>query len=326
MNQEKIYDRILKITNSNSIESIELVQKLWSDYGRLERLKLNAGENSSLILKLIDLKNRLNHPRGWNTNRSHQRKLDSYRVEINFYKNYKFLADSNSYFPELIYSSFDDDLIILVLEDLKEAGYPKALQSAGENEIKLCLKWLANFHAKGFNASNKGIWQKGTYWHLGTRQDEFNKMSNSHLKKYANKIDQVLDSAKFKTIIHGDAKLANFCFSNNSDKVAAVDFQYVGFGTPAKDLVYFLGSVLDDEGLENYFDNYKANYYIELEKSISKNELELNFLDIRNDIERMWELAVADFERFLLGWMPNHRKLTSFSKKITDQVLERISN
>ena len=56
-------------------------------------------------------------------------------------------------------------------------------------------------------------------------------------------------NCKFKTIVHGDAKLANFCFSHDLSNVAAVDFQYVGGGCGMKDVAYFLGSCLNDQEL-----------------------------------------------------------------------------
>jgi Ser/Thr protein kinase RdoA (MazF antagonist) len=56
-------------------------------------------------------------------------------------------------------------------------------------------------------------------------------------------IDQVLNNCSYQTIVHGDAKLANFCFSKEG-AVSAVDFQYVGGGCGMKDVAYFLGSCL----------------------------------------------------------------------------------
>ena len=43
-------------------------------------------------------------------------------------------------------------------------------------------------------------------------------------------------------LAHGDAKVANFCFTNDQHAVAAVDFQYVGGGIGTQDVIYFLGS------------------------------------------------------------------------------------
>ena len=78
--------------------------------------------------------------------------------------------------------------------------------------------------------------ERGTYWHLATRQEELQSMQNLKLKKHAHKIDDYLRNLKFQTLVHGDAKLPNFCFGEES--VAAVDFQYVGPGCGLADLWY----------------------------------------------------------------------------------------
>ena len=92
-----------------------------------------------------------------------------------------------------------------------------------------------------------GLWECGSYWHLGTRPDELAALEDGPLKTTAPLIDQALRQSQFQTIIHGDAKLANFCFARhhntaNGSTVAAVDFQYVGAGCGIKDVTYFLGS------------------------------------------------------------------------------------
>ena len=97
-----------------------------------------------------------------------------------------------------------------------------------------CVSWLAGFHAQNLNADPAGLWESGTYWHLETRPDELKRLDDPVLKQAASSIDQKLKDTKFQTLVHGDAKLANFCFSDDGNQVAAVDFQYVGGGCGMK--------------------------------------------------------------------------------------------
>ena len=223
----------------------ETIQSLWSGYGKIVRLKNTSGE--SLIAKHINPPTTNHHPRGWNTNASHQRKLRSYLVELHWYKNYAALCSENCKIPKLISAESTDNEHLIILEDLTASGFPKIKSKLNFSEVKVVLSWLANFHATFFNHKGNGLWPIGTYWHLATRQDEWDAMQNGKLKNFAAKIDETLNNCTYQTLVHGDAKVANFCFSNAGDKVAAVDFQYVGKGCGMKDVIYFLGSCLSDE-------------------------------------------------------------------------------
>jgi thiamine kinase-like enzyme len=66
------------------------------------------------------------------------------------------------------------------------------------------------------------------------------------LKEAAPVIDEKLNTCAYKTFVHGDAKLANFCFAPDG-QVAGVDFQYVGGGCGMKDVAYFIGSCLNEK-------------------------------------------------------------------------------
>ena len=89
-------------------------------------------------------------------------------------------------------------------------------------------------------------------------------------------IDNKLNDCKFKTFVHGDAKLVNFCFAKDGH-VAGVDFQYVGGGCGMKDVAYFIGSCLNErdcEYLENQiFDTYFD--YLQIAMKERNEELEV---------------------------------------------------
>merc|ERR1719373_100887 len=91
--------------------------------------------------------------------------------------------------------------------------------------------------------------------------------SHGGLKARAAEIDARLNAAKYQTFVHGDAKLANFCFSQDDSRVAAVDFQYVGGGCGMKDVAYFMGCFSDGDGFRDkeglvdfYFEQLRAFY------------------------------------------------------------------
>ena len=268
---------LLSLTNSEKILNLELIQKLWSGYGSLTRVTL---DNNSVIAKLIKFPNIQEHPRGWNSDLSHQRKAKSYRVEINWYKEHNNEV-KDAYSPRYISSGESNDTKYLILEDLRQKGFvPK--NSINLKQVKLCLKWLANFHAKYLGTTPNGLWQMGTYWHLDTRPEELMVLADEELKRAAPLIDQKLNSSKFQTLVHGDAKLANFLFNQN--EVSAVDFQYVGGGVGVKDLAYFLSSIYNENELYQYEKQHLDYYFQELNMALNS----FNFTIDSPLLEKEW--------------------------------------
>lgn len=316
-------DYLLKITESTDCREIEIIQSLWSGYGKISRYQLDNILHPTVVIKHISLQASGEHPRGWNTTNSHDRKVKSYKVETHWYKEWSELCTQDCKVPTLIGSFSEGDDQWIILEDLNPT-YPLRKGQLHLSEVKVCLTWLANFHSTFLYHTPVGLWEVGTYWHLDTRPDEFNKMKHQELKSKAHIIDELLNTCTYQTIVHGDAKLANFCFSEDGKKVAAVDFQYVGSGCGIKDVAYFLGSCLSSSECEFYENELLNFYFLELEKSLDTSKVNIDFKALEQEWREMYPIACTDFTRFLLGWMPTHQKVNPYSLTIMNSVLSRL--
>ena len=316
---------ILKSTAASAITGKTRIQSLWSGYGEISRLFLAGSETNSVVIKHVVLPKEVNHPRGWNTSYSHQRKVTSYQVEMHWYQHYESTCALFCRVPKLLHCESAGSEHLMVLEDLNEAGFPDRKQHLNTPEIYACLRWLANFHAAFLNQKPKGLWEVGTYWHLDTRPDEWDAMEQGSLKKYAHAIDARLKQARYQTLVHGDAKVANFCFTNPQSEVAAVDFQYVGGGCGIKDVAYFLGSCLDEDALAAREVELLAFYFKALETAFEKHNGQVDFDEIEQEWRSLYAFAWADFNRFLLGWMPAHQKLHRYSKRLSELAIEQLN-
>ncbi len=325
MNQE-LTNIILQATGAQSIGSTEIIQNLWSGYGQIIRVKLNGGEYTSIVVKHVKLPDATKHPRGWNTDFSHQRKLKSYKVETAWYEFWNQNCDDDCRTPHILDLKHIGEEVIMVMEDLNASGFSRRMHSVSWAEIKTCLKWLAQFHATYLQQTPDKIWDVGTYWHLKTRPDELKIMDDQKLKAAAPAIDQLLNSCKYQSFVHGDAKLANFCFSEDGKQVAAVDFQYVGGGCGMKDVAYFIGSCLyedDCEAMENqildfYFDNLKT--------AVITKHPDIDFKELEQEWRELYPVAWTDFHRFLKGWSPDHWKINSYSERLSREVIAQLNN
>ena len=210
----------------------------------------------------------------------------------------------NARIPQCYGVHQDGDQVLLVLEDLDAAGFSERRSFVNESQWKSCVRWLAQFHAAGMGMNPQGLWETGTYWHLETRPDELERLDDFELKQAAHAIDQKLRSAKFQTLVHGDAKLANFCFQPDGDEVAAVDFQYIGGGCGMKDLAYFVGSCFRDEEAEHREEEALDCYFQFFAEAIKSYVSGVSAKEVEADWRPFYRVAWADFHRFMKGWVP----------------------
>jgi hypothetical protein len=318
---------LLDITNSSDCTEVEVIQSLWSGYGKISRVELIEADRQTVVVKCISLSQVTHHPRGWNTDLSHQRKVKSYRVETSWYEQWSRECSSLSKIPQFLGSFSQNQDQWIVMEDLN-AEFPLRKSKVTFSEVKTCLRWLANFHGSFLGKLPDGLWEIGTYWHLDTRPDEWALIEDVDLKSKAHLIDKKLNDCQHQTIVHGDAKLANFCFSADGQKVAAVDFQYVGGGCGMKDVAYFLGSCLSGEENEMYEGELLNFYFAEMRMAITDSPIakKEDFEAIEEEWRALYPCACADFTRFLLGWMPTHQKVNDYNLKMLQQVLAEVGN
>jgi len=327
MNIPKIVlDEILTLLKAKKVLKEEVIQNLWSDFGKIIRLHLESEKYPTAVLKFINPPKIFNHPCGWNTTTSHHRKLKSYTYEDNFYKFFSSICnkDNHSAVPKHLGTIKTESTSWLILEDLNRKGFNQTKQTIGLREAKFFINWLANFHAKFFNIKSNKLWKVGTYWHLETRKEEFKNIKNEKLKNIAVEINNKLNNSKYKTFVHGDAKLANFLFSDKLNSVAAVDFQYVGIGCGMKDLAYFTGGIFNEDQCRKYEDEILDYYFTILKKALNKKSHQINFPDLESEWRGLYPFAWADFYRFLLGWQPDHWKINKYGLDMIDIVASKI--
>ncbi len=313
---------IARICGASDATLVQSIQSLWSGYGQILRVHLSP-QDHSVVVKFVSPPHKSEHKYGWTGDISHQRKLSSYENELNWYQGAGQECGADIRIAKLIGSSSSETSWTFALEDLDAAGFAIRKHQVNEAQLSNCLKWLANLHGRFLSDSSSsaeryGLWPIGTYWHLATRPDEYEAMPNGDLKSAAKHFDRKLNDARFQTIVHGDAKLANFCFSSIGE-VAAVDFQYVGGGCGVKDVAYFISSCFSDSECEKRETQLLDCYFGHLADAIKDAEY-------ANAVEEEWRslypFAWADFHRFLSGWSPGHWKIHSYTKRLTERALK----
>ncbi|MEM6293062.1 MAG: phosphotransferase [Myxococcota bacterium] len=314
----EIQARVCAAVGADAVTGTHVVQSLWSGYGTIVRCTVD-GPIGSVIVKRVQWPTARTHPRGWSSDRGHARKVRSYAVEQAWYRDFAPRCDVGCRVARCYVAEALDDGVFLILEDLDAAGY--GARPAGDDAVAhACLRWLASFHATFLQTSPDGLWPVGTYWHLDTRPDELAAMPDGALKNASSRLDAALRTGP-QTLVHGDAKLANFCLRPDASAAAAVDFQYVGGGSGIKDVAYFLGSCFDEDAMEAKAGPMLDEYFAALRHALQARRPDVDADAVEAHWRSLYAVAWTDFVRFLQGWSPGHWKLHRYSRRIAAEVL-----
>ena len=315
--------QLLVQLQAERVQRYTTVQSLWSGYGAIWRVWLDDGSRTVILKHVLPPAEDI-HPRGWNGEVSKLRKWRSYQVECQWYECEQ--PNDSCRWPRAYWVSIDHQQAMMALEDLDAVGLDQRLQPVvSENHCQLALAWLAQFHARYLGRDPSDLWPRGTYWHLQTRPDEYEAMPAGDLREAAKPLDEMLQQAQFKTWVHGDAKVANFCFGRESESPAAVDFQYVGGGVGVQDVAYFLGSCLDESALFRLGETLVDFYFEQLSLALRRDGCSAQHVAaVVVEWRHLYPVAWADFERFLAGWSPQHSKRNRYSELQTALALRAL--
>lgn len=290
---------VRRLTGARHARRADRLQSLWKGYGEVVRYTLDGASVPAVVVKCVQPP----ADRGL----SHRRKLRSYAVEQCFYTRY-----APRFGGRLARVWGAEELgagWVFVFEDLVAAG----LSPHHPGPRDAILRWLARFHATFLGDPGVGLWETGSYWHLATRPDELAQMAPGPLRDAARALDARLAGARFQTLVHGDAKPANFLGSER--EVAAVDFQYVGRGPGVRDLAYTCRTE-DRHDTERQLAVYFAALRTWLPDHIDADALE-------DEWRALFPVAWADYQRFLAGWAPDW-PVPRHCHALTRQALQRL--
>jgi len=293
-----VLDWIAEVMGARRARRAQHLQSLWGGYGELFRVELEGGVAPTAVVKWV------RPPGSAQATVSDTRKRRSYEVEAAFYRDFAARCDDTCRVARLYGSRTVGGESLFVLEDLDAAGFPQRHDDADPTSLDACLSWLAAFHARFLSDPGDGLWPIGTYWHLATRADELAAIADPALRRIAPAIDARLTAARYQTILHGDPKEANFCFTEDGRQVAAVDFQYTGRGCAMKDVAYLLYG-RSDEPADGIAHDHLDAYFRALRAAIVRGPAPAVDIDaLEAEWRSLYAVARLDFCRFLAGWRP----------------------
>ncbi|TXL13265.1 choline kinase, partial [Methylococcaceae bacterium HT5] len=112
----------------------------------------------------------------------------------------------------------------------------------------------------------------------------------------------------------------------SGERVAAVDFQYVGGGCGMKDVAYFIGSCLNEQQCQQQETALLDYYFQVLKASLAAQHAQIDAEGVEQEWRSLFPVAWTDFHRFIKGWNPGHWKINSYSERLARKVISELSN
>lgn len=313
---------IRRSTGATSIDDYDHVQPLWGGYGEVLRVEVTGAPVDTLIVK------RVAPPGGTRgkkkSKEAHARTLATYDNELLFYENFADRLESKVRLPRLFCGQRLEDSWIFVMEDLLQAGFVAGRRSYSPADVHGALRFLARFHAEFLGDSGQGLWRHGSYWNLAARKADLPQMKNERLKRLASPLDSRINSAKYKTIIHGDAKTDNFCFPAAvaaEVEVAGFDFQHTGLGCGMKDVMCLLDSSMTPHEALHAAPGYLDFYFDQLHQALRGQDSDIDAADVEAEWRQLYPVAWADYYRFLDGWAPGRYQPEAYVELMLNEAI-----
>jgi aminoglycoside/choline kinase family phosphotransferase len=110
-------------------------------------------------------------------------------------------------------------------------------------------------------------------------------------------------AACHRTLLHGDAKSANFMFSADCSACAAYDFQYCGEGFGVRDVAYLIASSVDEDVVEKQEQQLLQYYHQKLQECLqAQGKADAAQRYTYDVMTAHFELCLLDYVRFMAGW------------------------
>ena len=184
----------------------------------------------------------------------------------------------------------------MIMEDLNERGLlrPNSEKPFNMKILKLIVEYFSKIQSNFWGPEK----QKDIEWiknnNFGEYMEEFtlnnfdnkknffiannkDKLTKETIEMIRNiKIEELLDlispsndrNKNNTTLLHGDPQCGNLFLSKNEDKMVMIDWQYINIGLGLKDVILFIGIMLDENNIKKEdIMELKELYY----KSLVKN-------------------------------------------------------
>jgi UDP-2,3-diacylglucosamine pyrophosphatase LpxH len=260
--------------------------------GEVIRILLSFEDNNECLPKSLIIKFQTSNP-GIN---AFMTKIHGYENEIKIYQILSSITELN--LPKIYYTSINEEgsKYIIIMEDLNEKGYIKVNNEKPFDMkiFKLIVEYFSKLQANFWGKKKlKSIeWIKNS--NFGEYMKTFTTLNFDKKKKFFiennknllnNDTTEIIKNIKIEqlfelinpynkrnenniTLLHGDPQCNNLLINEKKESMVMIDWQYINIGLGLKDVILFIGIMLDENNIKTediiqlknlYFDSLVKN-------------------------------------------------------------------